>query len=303
MNYIIENLAREFRGRDDEIYTLTSLIGDPRDASPPSIFIYGPSATGKTAIIKRLINEYNRQFPCPSITALDEHGCDQRLEGDTAGSWFAYVDCVECNTPRLVFERALNRWAGWQPSESNRYTSIAKCESSVDFVNRINQIAKCTPARASGVWEGDATRYLVLDHAERIRDLGPLFLSALARLNELVSEASATADARGQCSATYRGGGGSVCTIMISQVVWDKFRPRHGGAPDPLMVRFEDYSKQVVLDIVAQDCPQDEPLEFFLTFVDAVYEVFHRNCVNLNELRHLVALLYPRYVEPVYEGQ
>ncbi|KAJ2579417.1 hypothetical protein GGH95_003116, partial [Coemansia sp. RSA 1836] len=121
---------------------------------------------------------------------------------------------------------------------------------------------------------------MVVDQAERLRDRGPMLLTSLLRLSELT-------------------GGANISIVLISNVVWDKFRPRHGGAPEPLSIFFPYYSKQKILQVLAKDCPADEPQGFFLTFVDAVYEVFHRNCVDLNELRHLVAMLYPKFVQPV----
>ncbi|KAJ1955963.1 hypothetical protein GGI12_005435 [Dipsacomyces acuminosporus] len=124
---------------------------------------------------------------------------------------------------------------------------------------------------------------MIIDHAERLRDKGPMLLTSLLRLSELTQR--------------------NIAVVMISNVIWDKFRPRHGGALDPIEIYFGYYAKQQILDIIAQDCPPEEPTQFFLTFVDAIYEVFHRNCVDLNELRHLVAMLYPKFVQPVFEKQ
>ncbi|KAK9718611.1 hypothetical protein K7432_005333 [Basidiobolus ranarum] len=51
------------------------------------------------------------------------------------------------------------------------------------------------------------------------------------------------------------------------------------------------------------DCPEDEDITFFLGFVDVLYDVFHRNCKDLNEMRHLVAMIFPKYIQPVLENQ
>ncbi|KAG0364085.1 Origin recognition complex subunit 5 [Gamsiella multidivaricata] len=40
-----------------------------------------------------------------------------------------------------------------------------------------------------------------------------------------------------------------------------------------------------------------------MRFLELVYDVFQRNCKDLNEIRHLVALLFPLYVKPVKEGR
>lgn len=226
------NVFDKFPGRQHEIEQLQTMLIEP---SPTSLFIYGPSATGKTSIIQEIFDNKPHH---------------------------AFINCIECFTPRLLFERTLHRWGYHQD----------RCDTLVDFVNQIQTLPPI-----------ESTWYLILDQAERLRDRGPMLLTTLLRLGELAST--------------------PICVIMVSNVIWDKFRPRHGGAPDPLQMFFSYYTKQQMLDIVVSDCPTGEPTQFFLTFVDAVYVVFHRNCMDLQELRHLVAMLYPKFVQPVYERQ
>ncbi|KAI8321070.1 hypothetical protein GQ54DRAFT_195746 [Martensiomyces pterosporus] len=255
---ISQAVQQKFPGRSNEIDLLLSLLGEPSDPTPPGIFIYGPSATGKTSVIRELFAQYDR-----------------------TGQQYAYLDSIECFAPRLLFERTLNAWAGHTPSKENRFANYARCDNLVDFVNNVRALLS---SRQQGQTGAMPTHYMVIDHAERLRDRGPMLLTSLLRLSELT-------------------GAANVAVVLISNVVWDKFRPRHGGAIDPVEVYFPYYSKQQILDILAMDCPEGEPQPFFLTFVDAIYEVFHRNCVDLNELRHLVAMLYPKFVQPVFEGQ
>ncbi|KAJ2892894.1 Origin recognition complex subunit 5, partial [Coemansia aciculifera] len=222
--------------------------------APPCVFVYGPSATGKTAVLRDLFSEY-----------------------DAAGHHYAYINSVECFTSRLLFERTLNAWAGHVPCADNRFSNYAKCDNLVDFVNSVRDLLA-----ASG--KQHESHYMVIDQAERLRDRGPMLLTSLLRLSELT-------------------GGANISVVLISNVVWDKFRPRHGGAPDPLSMFFPYYSKDDILEILAKDCPPDESQKLFKHFVETIYEVFNRNCVDLNELRHLVAMLFPKFIQPVYEGQ
>ncbi|KAJ2397117.1 hypothetical protein GGI23_003656 [Coemansia sp. RSA 2559] len=252
----ISNLAALFPGRDDQIDQLLALLGQPSDPTPQGIFVYGPAATGKTSVVRDIFASY-----------------------DPEGHHYALINCIECFTPRLLFERTLNAWAGHKPEPSNRYANYARCENLVDFVNCVRELLVV----ADGGQRANDTHYMIIDQAERLRDRGPMLLTSLLRLSELT--------------------GANVSVVLISNVIWDKFRPRHGGAPEPLSLCFPSYTKQQILDIVAKDCPADEPMPFFMTFVDAIYEVFHRNCVDLNELRHLVAMLYPKFVQPVFEKQ
>ncbi|KAJ1663925.1 hypothetical protein IW140_003812 [Coemansia sp. RSA 1813] len=252
----ISNLVSQFPGRGEQIDQLLAFLGQPSDPTPPGIFVYGPAATGKTSIVRDLFASY-----------------------DPEGQHYAFINCIECFTPRLLFERTLNAWAGYTPAPSNRYANYARCENLVDFVNCVRELLVV----ADGGRRASDTHYMIIDQAERLRDRGPMLLTTLLRLSELT--------------------GANVSLVLISNVIWDKFRPRHGGAPEPLALCFPSYTKQQILDIVAKDCPVDEPMPFFMTFVDAIYEVFHRNCADLNELRHLVAMLYPKFVQPVFEKQ
>ncbi|KAI7834021.1 origin recognition complex subunit 5 C-terminus-domain-containing protein [Kickxella alabastrina] len=242
-------LVGMYPGRDNQIDQLLSLLGKPADPSPPCIFIYGPSATGKTSLTQTLFQHY-----------------------DTTGKHHAYINSIECFNSRLLFERTLNAWMGYQPSAENRFGNYVKCDNLVDFINYTRELLP----------HGEK-HFMVVDQAERLRDRGAMLLTSLMRLSELT--------------------GRDVSVVLISNVIWDKFRPRHGGASDPVSVFFPYYEKNQILDILVKDCPPEEPQSFFLTFVDAIYEVFRRNCVDLNELRHLVAMLYPKFVQPVFEKQ
>jgi len=51
-----------------------------------------------------------------------------------------------------------------------------------------------------------------------------------------------------------------------------------------------------------KDCPKDENKNFYYIFIELLYDVFNKPCRNLNELRHMAMLLYPKYIEPINEG-
>ena len=110
---------------------------------------------------------------------------------EALGTAHALVSCVECHTPRILFETILNRLAGVVPSSDNDYQSYTRCDrceyglrhqcssprSLADFVMHVGalmeerQLLSCV---------------LVLDHADRLRDMPASILPALMRLNQLV---------------------------------------------------------------------------------------------------------------------
>ncbi|RUS17862.1 origin recognition complex subunit 5-like protein [Endogone sp. FLAS-F59071] len=239
-------LEQEYPGRSHQIQTLIRLMGKPTDPTVPAIFVYGHTSSGKTSVLRSLFK-----------SALPLHH-------------FALVNCVECHTPRLIFEHALNQLTDTVPGHANGYRGYARCDTLGDFVVKLGEVCDI----AEGVGE---TRYLILDRAERLRDMSPTLIPVLLRLRELTSK--------------------NICVILVSTIVWDKFRAKT-GAYEPLLVRFSDYSK----NILARYCPSSEDLPFFLGFVEIVYDIFQRNCKDLNELRHLVSLLFPRYLQPVLDG-
>lgn len=92
--------------------------------------------------------------------------------------------------------------------------------------------------------------------------------------------------------------------ILITTIVWEKFRSKTGGY-EPIVVNFPQYTKSETVAILSKDLPagEEENLDLYMRFVDLVYDVFQRNCKDLNEIRHLVALLFPLYIKPVKEGK
>lgn len=94
----------------------------------------------------------------------------------------------------------------------------------------------------------------------------------------------------------------NVCCIFISTLIWSKFQGGTGAA-DPLQVHVPAYDKAATVTILAQRCPTGIPATFFSRFVELMWDVFHGPCRDLNELGHLVTLLFPVYRRPVDDGE
>ncbi|KAF9408711.1 Origin recognition complex subunit 5, partial [Podila epigama] len=339
----------------------------PCASTPPSLLINGNSSSGKTAVVKAVLN-----------TVL----------ATKSPSRYAFLDCVECHTPRLLFEHAIYQFRNPPPlptisstttiptptatssttspptradsttesrlevvreqslpsndgnntsrNSSKRRTGAAgeltsdltkrqrrsttnkeqlnweKCENINEFVEWCRKICD-QPDDVDNDHDADAdsdddmnkgktersqahapqepkpsgrkksdTRYLVLDRAERLRDTAPTLIPVLMRLQELT--------------------GRNMCVILISTIVWEKFRSKTGGY-EPIVLNFPQYTKQETLAILKLDMATGQDPELYMRFVDLVYDVFQRNCKDLNEIRHLVSLLFPLYVKPVKEGK
>eukprot|EP00040_Diaphanoeca_grandis_P042108 m.264207 g.264207 ORF g.264207 m.264207 type:complete len:448 (-) comp54518_c0_seq1:146-1489(-) len=181
---------------------------------------------------------------------------------------YAVVNCVETCTPRILFEQLLN-----QIGSHKGY----KCESLSAFVLMLTQVLAYQNDEDVAV---PTTTYIVFDNAERLRSLPPNILPAILRLSELT--------------------GKRVCTMLISGLIWEKFRGGT-GLLEPYLIQFAAYDREATLQIIALDCTCSDKM-FFRQFCLLLWNVFHGPCRDLNELRHLVALLFPIYHEPVLAG-
>ncbi|KAG0050192.1 Origin recognition complex subunit 5 [Gryganskiella cystojenkinii] len=309
-----QQLQELFPGRAKQINQILSFMGQPWAPTPPSLLVNGNSSVGKTAVIKTIFS-----------TVL----------GNKGPSRYAFLDCVECHTPRLLFEHAIYQFKSPPKSSHIRSRSHVTATDATDETSTTTttktgsrkrqrpsskhqehdtiQWERCENVNEFVEWcrricdqndnENDAgagdetesqehpqqrpkgvkdTRYLVLDRAERLRDTAPSLIPVLMRLQELT--------------------GRNICVILITTIVWEKFRSKTGGY-EPIILHFPQYSKQETIAILQRDMPVGEDAELFMRFVDLVYDVFQRNCKDLNEIRHLVALLFPLYVKPVKEGK
>jgi origin recognition complex subunit 5 len=93
---------------------------------------------------------------------------------------------------------------------------------------------------------------------------------------------------------------GEFCVVFITHLKWihlkiPAYQPQN-------VVLFPAYSRQEILDIILKDCPKGECVDFFGNFVKLLYDVFHVPCNDLSELRYIVVLLFPKYIEPINQG-
>ncbi|KAL4208610.1 origin recognition complex, subunit 5 [Rhizopus microsporus] len=256
-------LCQHFPGRSDQIHFLTQLFygSTPSESKPQSVFIYGPPSTGKTAVVKKLLKD----FPEAPNRILA-----------------SFVDCVECFTPRLLFQHAMDGLCCHKPDARNNFTSFKRIDTVQQLVRTIseNHIGRDIPA------------FLILDKAERLRDLPSHILSSLLRLSELTET--------------------NISVILISNIPFEKFRVK-GGMMEPLLIRFPAYSKEDTIKILEFDfkpktiqTENEKTVELtqklYSGFLETIYSIFYHNCKDLNELRYFAALLFPLYIKPIQAG-
>ncbi|KAI9483768.1 MAG: origin recognition complex [Benjaminiella poitrasii] len=249
----MDEIKQKFPGRGKQIDQLdyaTAQSFQISNYSPRSLFIYGPPSTGKTTVVSEFFKHNG-----------------------------AYINCVECFTPRLLFEHSLDDLIKHKPTFSNGYTSSRKIDNVQQFVKAIRE--HLSPESTA------KTRYLILDKAEKIRDMPGTILPVLLRLSELTER--------------------NVCVVFISNIVFEKFRVK-GGTIDPYMINFPDYTREDTLKILQLDFKPtivnsiELDDEFYQGFLEVIYSILCHNCKDLNELRYFASLLFPVYAKPLQEG-
>ena len=111
----------QFPGREKQISQLRALFGQPGDSPIPSIFVYGVTATGKTSVVR----------------ALMEEGFVLAGSGSSSPYVHAFVDCVEAFSPKILFEHILNQISGVMPSLANGFRGYCRCEHISSFVREL----------------------------------------------------------------------------------------------------------------------------------------------------------------------
>ncbi|KAJ8046876.1 Origin recognition complex subunit 5 [Holothuria leucospilota] len=240
---------QEILCRNKQITLLQLLMGKKSHATPPAIFIYGHSSTGKTFVTKKLLK--STEAPHASI------------------------NCVECYSQRLLYEEILGQLSGQVLCAENNYTRSSRCETMNEFVRLLKIVIE------ENEWE-DQTVYIVLDNAERLRNMEGHILPVFLRLSEL-----------SKCN---------VCVILLTQIIWEKFSATSGYV-EPLKIHFPDYSKNELLEIMTLDTPEGFSKAFYSSYVNLLLSVFHMACRDLSELRHLALINFPKYIQPIEKGE
>uniref|UniRef100_A0A8C6T5C6 Origin recognition complex subunit 5 n=1 Tax=Neogobius melanostomus TaxID=47308 RepID=A0A8C6T5C6_9GOBI len=175
------------------------------------------------------------------------------------------VSCVECLSVALLFEQVLLSFFG-----ADAAALLPRGPSLSDFVRIYRQQCSDSPAKQ--------TRYIIMEKAEMLRDTDANLLPALLRLQELVED--------------------NVSVILLSEIVWDKFRP-NTGCFEPLLFKCETILEQ----ILSKDRHPSYSAEFYSSYINILLGVFYSVCRDLRELRHLAALNFSKFCEPLEEGK
>lgn len=231
--------------RESLIVRLYSLIGRENEPLPDSIFVYGHMATGKSFIVRNLL-EYLRYN-------------------------VSYINCMEYLGNRHMYNYILDDLIA-QSTEKSCSNALLKrnCDNILDFILALKMISLNNDKRPI---------VLVFDMCHKIRDIDVTFLPAILKLREL--------------SAI------NVCTILISNIAWEKFRSTLGTL-EPIKIHFPQYMKDEFVQLLLLYRPaMHYDIYFYKNYLNLFLSVFFRFCRDLNELRYMAELNFVKYIEPI----
>lgn len=183
---------------------------------------------------------------------------------------FCFIDCIENPTTKNLLERIVHDLSRTKTEKPDK----PKCQNVFELVSHLRQIDVYTKRRMA----------IVLKHCHRLRDFEDTLLPSLSSLREL--------------------SGTDICTIFISDVVWEKFRTRNDQL-EPVKVTFPQYSQEniaQILMLLEKDNPEfnSSLYEFYLSLFLPVY---YRFCRDLRELQYMAQLNFEKFLEPIRTGQ
>uniref|UniRef100_A0A1B6E817 Uncharacterized protein n=2 Tax=Clastoptera arizonana TaxID=38151 RepID=A0A1B6E817_9HEMI len=239
---ILKFIDKTWPCREKQLKEIYNLLGDGTENVPSSIFVYGQSATGKSSIVTHLLS--------------------------LIGARYAIANCIECYSPRLLFEPLLAELIGDAGSEILE----ERCDSFMMFVNYLKIAAH------KDIFEENHC-VIVLDECEHLMELGEHYLIAFSRLQELTAIKN-------------------LCVIFISQLLPEKFIYDLSYFNIP----FPQYNKDELLEILMLDCPKEYSTQFYKTYLNLFLSVFLRATRDLNEMRYLSEINFKKYCEPIEDG-
>ncbi|CAB3366706.1 Hypothetical predicted protein [Cloeon dipterum] len=195
---------------------------------PASIFIHGNSATGKTLTVKTVLDGLKIKY--------------------------VHLSCVEFDTPGLLAAKIASNLNG----EYLQLSSSHNCSSLMELVENLQMASKIK----------NDPFVIVLDRAERLREMPSTVIPALLKLREISNM--------------------NVCVILISDLLWDRFYHGKMRFCKPLVnLFFPQYTKTECLEIIRSRKPEGVDDAFYCSYTSILLRVLYRFCRDLNELLYM----------------
>lgn len=149
MDSILYEATQNIPGRTLQLEQLYNFFGNGDEPYPSSIYIYGATSTGKSTVIKYLLEKLEIKH--------------------------AIVNLNECYSSKILFESILNKLTQFEVDPSSGQP-FAKCDNLMDFIFHLKKCSERIELDGS---------VIVLDKAEQLRQMDYNLLPSFLRLREL----------------------------------------------------------------------------------------------------------------------
>lgn len=261
---IVTQLSERWIGRSIQITTLLGLI--PRcNWSPPAIFVSGPPATGKTSLVREILELRQKLYVFVDCTAvLSESRSEKRAISQIC---------------ELFYKTLKTRYKG--------YTDL-KCRKRDNFNDIARWLSILGHSDLVGFGDLGETNgnsiFVVLDNAHCLINSYPTILPALCRLQDFSRR--------------------DICILLIDKTGWkeggkygDRVKMTGGRLMVPVL--FTSYSQsnliRIISNLVYPSTKKIGGKQPFIMLVNRIVSFCYRGTKNLNEIIHIVRLFIPQY--------
>lgn len=257
MSKLLKLLHSKFLCRDFQIERLYNLYGYKDEAFPDCVYLFGCTSTGKSSIMSTLLKIVNINH--------------------------VIVNLIECYSAKILFEKILNSLVD-NSLDCETGQPLFKCDNMMDFISTLRQMSR----------EKDLSQtVIVLDKAERLRDMDMNLFPAFVRFREL--------------------SGLNISCVMISELELNKLIPTFDISM-PIEIYFPQYTKEQLNEIILHDLISsrfsdeinvklENEKDFYRNYLNAFLSVFYRVCRDMCELRYLAKKNFSFYCKPVVTSQ
>ncbi|XP_059487614.1 origin recognition complex subunit 5 [Neocloeon triangulifer] len=161
------------------------------------------------------------------------------------------LSCVEFDTPALLSSQVATKFREYVEGSNQ-----SNCSNLMDLVEVMQTADFKDPF------------IIVLDRAERLREMPSTVIPALLKLQEL--------------------SGMNVCVVLVSDLPWERFY--HGKmrfCKPAFDLFFPQYSKSECIEIIREKRPEEVDDALYFSYVSILLRVLYRFCRDLNELLYM----------------
>ncbi|CAO1353860.1 unnamed protein product [Diamesa serratosioi] len=255
--------------RNDLLRTLNRFYGQEDEPFHNCVFLFGHKSLTKT-----VVNEF--------LTASKKNIISTTVHAN------------ECYSNNIMFELIINALQDFKLTKETNYSSFStKLDLITDFIRELKDLR-------------DGNYVIVIENAEKLRDMDKNILPLLTKLQDLT--------------------GLNISCIIISSIVIEKY-----GLTDVIKIHVPEYSKQDITDILmsqfdevhrniqnsitnsptlSEQSKQERMViantmdqTFYGRFVDIFLNVFYKACRDITELTFLSNKSFAIYYMPVLNGE